>query len=183
VSVALHTEGRHAGQSMFRETLVRELGGAKTLCICGQNPSKAEADDPSVNDPTILREIGFARRLGFGRLVKVNSYDYRSTDPAELYRWLYSIKSLDEREAHRARALAIIIREAKAADMFIAAWGNGDGKDFWPKQLANELALAGIDVYVFGFTQTRMPKHTLARGTHRIPDDQRPILWLKGMAS
>jgi hypothetical protein len=176
---AIYTEGRHVGQSMYRAALVRELGGTRTLCICGQNPSKAEADDPTKNDPTILREIGFARRLGFGRLVKVNTSTRRSTDPKEYYRWLDSLTGV-ERLNHRDECYAIILREARAANMFLAAWGNCDG-DGWPYTLSLKLAQDGVDIYALGFTNGGAPKHTLARGTHRIPDDTKPVLWRKGV--
>lgn len=177
MTVEVFKDGRHAGQTMIRETLVREFGaGGGTLCVCMQNPSKAEADDPAANDPTVLTVMGFTQRLGFGRLVVVNTYPRRSTDPAEMYRWLYAM-GLDGREEARAQALAIVLREARAADQFIAAWGNGDGKDPWPRRLADAIVVAGISIYAFGFTNSGAPKHPLARGLHRIPRDQKPVLW------
>jgi hypothetical protein len=176
----LHTVGKHIGQSMFRETLVRELGGTRTLCVCGQNPSYAEADDEDRNDMTILRLMGFATRLGFGRLVMVNTYHYRASTQVELYRWLNGL-GINARTEARARATEIVIREAIAADQFIAAWGNGSGfVDPHPKQLLLDLVAAGVDVHAFGFTQSGYPLHPMARGRHRIPDDAVPQLWLRG---
>jgi len=174
--VARAERGGRSFQSPYRDRLVRELGGTRTLCVGMQNPSVAEAEDETKNDPTILRLIGFTTRLAFGRLVVVNTYKRRATDPLDLYRWLYSM-GFDGREQHRRSALDTAIAEAKAADMFIAAWGNGDGKDGWPKRFADGLVAAGIDLYAFGFTNIGAPKHPLARGRNRIPDDQMPILW------
>jgi hypothetical protein len=168
-------------QSTFRERLVRELGGSLTLCVCMQNPSKAEADDPTMNDPTIHRLCGFTTRLGFGRLVVVNTYLYRATDPLELYRWLFDLRMI-ERETHRAAALAVALAEAMDADLFVAAWGNGSPDDRWPLTFADTLQQAGIDLYAFGLTRAGAPKHPLARGKERIPDDTKPTLWKKGMA-
>jgi hypothetical protein len=167
--------------SPFRERLVRELGGRRTLCVSMQNPSTAAALDPTINDPTVLRLIGFTGRLGFGRLVAVNTYDRTATDPADLYRWLWSL-SASEREAHRQRALAIAIAEARAADLFIAAWGNGSPDDRWPLSFADGLVAAGIDLYHLGLNQNGTPKHPLARGKNRIPDNQVPALWRRGQA-
>ena len=48
----------------------------------GNNPSTA---DERENDPTIRKDIGFATRLGFGGLLKLNAGAYRSTDPKK---WL-----------------------------------------------------------------------------------------------
>jgi len=45
------------------------------------NPSVADA---SVNDPTVLKCMGFAHRLGFGGIVVVNMFAYRATKPSDL---------------------------------------------------------------------------------------------------
>ena len=39
---------------------------------------------------------------------------------------------------------------------------------------------AGIDLYAFGLNANGTPKHPLARGKNRIPDDAVPFLWRKG---
>jgi hypothetical protein len=47
------------------------------------NPSTADA---SVDDPTIRKCIGFAKRGGFGSIVVTNLFAFRATDPKELKR-------------------------------------------------------------------------------------------------
>lgn len=47
----------------------------------GMNPSTAEAE---IDDPTVRKEMGFTRRLGLDRYVKVNVMDYRATSPKAL---------------------------------------------------------------------------------------------------
>lgn len=37
----------------------------------------------------------------------------------------------------------------------------------------------GHDLYCFGTTKDGKPKHVLARGPHRVPRDQKPVLWRK----
>ena len=66
----------------YRYTLTREWrGGAGTVCWVMLNPSTA---DDTVDDPTIRRVIRFSTDNGFRRLVVVNLFAARSTDPAEL---------------------------------------------------------------------------------------------------
>lgn len=45
------------------------------------NPSTADAD---IDDPTVRRGVGFARAAGCGRLVVLNLFGWRATDPAQL---------------------------------------------------------------------------------------------------
>lgn len=163
----------------FREVLVREIEGAAraiTLCVCMQNPSTAEADPDGKNDPTIHRLVGFARRLGYGRLVVVNTYLKRTSDPKELYRWLFEMPFW-ERNKHRDLAYLVALREAFKADTFVAAWGNGRGDDKWPEIMARRLRADGVKIHVFGLNSNGTPKHPLARGRERIPDDAVPVLW------
>ncbi len=169
-------------QTPFRDLLFRELGGTRTLCVGMQNPSKAEADDPTVNDPTVLRVMGFAMRWGFGRLVVTNARTRRATDPKDMYAWLASLSPEEVRE-HHDHSAAVMIREAKRADLFIAAWGNGRADDVWPRHLGDRLVDAGVTIYALGFTNSGAPTHPLARGRNRVPDSQQPILWRHGKSA
>lgn len=68
---------------VYRYWLTRELGGEVPLVCCGLNPSTADA---TRNDPTVRKDIGFAKRWGCGRVIKVNAYGYRATLPADMKR-------------------------------------------------------------------------------------------------
>ena len=48
----------------------------------GANPSTADA---LIDDPTIRKDMGFARRNGFGGLLKLNVGAYRATNPRKWY--------------------------------------------------------------------------------------------------
>jgi hypothetical protein len=51
------------------------------VAFIGLNPSTA---DESLDDPTIRRCVGFAKSWGFGGLVMLNLFAFRSTDPQVL---------------------------------------------------------------------------------------------------
>ena len=56
--------------------------GMRTMVFVGLNPSTA---DESTDDPTIRRILGFADDWGFGTLVMLNAFAFRSTDPKALH--------------------------------------------------------------------------------------------------
>ena len=76
-----------SGCGRYRYRLTRELGGKLTLTVVMLNPSTA---DGSADDPTIRRCKGFAKDWGYGRLVIVNLYAFRATDPREMWRMAHA---------------------------------------------------------------------------------------------
>lgn len=77
-SGAVFSQGDEAG-AIYRHMLWRYWGpGRAFLHFCGLNPSTA---GHTLNDPTIRREIDFAKRWGFDGLLKTNAFDLRATDP------------------------------------------------------------------------------------------------------
>jgi hypothetical protein len=55
----------------------------------------------------------------------------------------------------------------------LAAWGNhGQEKAHWYVQRCRA---EGVQLRCLGLTNSGAPKHPLARGKHRIPDDFEPI--------
>jgi hypothetical protein len=68
--------------TFYRWRLDRDLGtGGPSAAICGVNPSTADAEK---DDHTIRKDMGFARRLGWGRIIKANKFGLRATDVNEL---------------------------------------------------------------------------------------------------
>ena len=66
---------------LFRYWLLRQWNPALSLvALIGCNPSTADAEK---DDPTIRKEIGFAERLGFGGILKLNVGAFRATDPKD----------------------------------------------------------------------------------------------------
>jgi hypothetical protein len=67
---------------LYRYQLRRWWDDTKPFALFwGLNPSVA---DSAVDDPTIRRMVGFAKRENCGGIVVVNWFAWRATDPAEL---------------------------------------------------------------------------------------------------
>lgn len=67
----------------YRYTLTRIWIPEKSyVCFVGLNPSTA---DENIDDPTVRRCINFAQAWGYGGLMMMNLFAFRSTDPKQLY--------------------------------------------------------------------------------------------------
>src|SRR5262249_34690286 len=141
---------------IYRPLLWRYWGPGKALLhVCGLNPSTA---DHRENDPTIRREIDFAKQFGYDGLIKSNAFDFRATDPAVMKAadtplsgdadwWLYQAT-------------------CRAAGPSVAAWGvhgNHRGR-------ADELRVH-YEWRCFGVTKEGFPKHPLylRKSTKLVP--------------
>ena len=140
------------------------------LVVCMLNPSTA---DHSRNDPTILTLIHFAKLWGYGGLLVVNLYSIRTSSPAEMMKHPDPIGP--------GNASAILNAMAYARDnggRILAAWGNHgawDDRDEW--FCARATKLYGLTLVCLGTTRGWKPKHPMARGQHRVPRDQQPVVW------
>jgi hypothetical protein len=67
---------------VYRWTLYRRLRPGQLLTFIMLNPSTADA---TTDDPTIVKCLGFAARLGFSGIAVVNLYPYRATKPTDLW--------------------------------------------------------------------------------------------------
>ena len=114
------------------------------------NPSTADAD---LDDPTIRRCVGFARREGAGGIVVANLYAFRATDPAAL------MKASDPYGPDNDDALKAVAAEAAATGMpIVCAWGVHGGKSNRPIVL---LQSRGARLLCLGKTKDGNPRHPL----------------------
>lgn len=130
-----------------------------TVVFCGLNPSTA---DETKDDPTVRRELTFARDWGFGRYVKVNAYAWRSTDPRAL--WKSPEPCGDDNLRH-------IVEHAKASKLFVAAWGN----HIRPGQetaILMAMVCANVTVHALRITKQGRPSHPLY-----LPRSTKPFAW------
>lgn len=161
------------GSRKHRLFLVREWGPERKAVFIMANPSTADADG---DDPTVRRCMAFARSWGCGGLLVVNLYTYVSPSPPDLKGWLKGL-SPQARDDWRCEALGYAIAWTAANAPIVAAWGNLVPDSDWAAMMASILINHGRSLHHLGLTKDGHPKHPLARGRHRIPDNQQPIPW------
>lgn len=138
----------------YRYELTRKWSDTGTCVFVGLNPSTADAD---LDDPTIRRCIGFAKNWGYGKLVMLNAYAYRSTDPKALKTAPYPIG----RENNK-----FLMQWSTKANIIIAAWGTNINI----MRQHRCMELLGNNVYHLGLTKNNFPKHPLYLSKNTKPN-------------
>jgi hypothetical protein len=130
----------------YRYSLSRRWGSGPALRVVMLNPSTADA---TVDDPTIRRCIGFARREGFAALTVLNLYAYRATDPKAL------LTCPDPVGPDNNAWLAAHLQGSASV---LAAWG----ANARPERVQRVLSLVrGVDWRCLGTTKQGHPRHPL----------------------
>jgi hypothetical protein len=141
---------------VYRYELRRELGGDRPLVAIGLNPSVADAE---IDDPTIRKDIGFAKIWQCGRVVKGNANAYRATDPKDMKRARKS--GIDIVGPENDRYLDSMIALVKTCNgILLVAWGN----HICPgRQAEISYMIDGHNVvpYCLGTNDNGTPKHEL----------------------
>ena len=132
------------GDGTYRYRLSRTWAGGPTAVFVLLNPSTADA---TTDDPTVTRCVKYAAGMGFGRLLVVNLFALRSSDPSDL-------------DAHPApvgpKNDAHVVAAARAADRVVVGWGNAGGKRGRGRDVARRL---DVDLYAIGTTKSGHPRH------------------------
>lgn len=149
----------------LRYWLTREFGTITTLVFCMLNPSTANEEE---DDPTIRRCISYAKLWGFGRLIVVNAYAYRSTDPKVMF--ALQRNNYDIVGSWNDEAIRLAAEEARAFDGFVVA---GWGRHVPEERAARIVDLVG-EVYCLKTNKDGSPVHPLYQ-----PSAARPQLWRK----
>lgn len=98
--------------ALFRWRLDREIATSGiVVALPGVNPSTAGM---TANDQTIRKDIGFAERLGWRKIIKVNKFAFRAKDVRELR------SAVDPIGPENDRWLAEAFDEA---DVIVPCWG------------------------------------------------------------
>ena len=97
----------------YRYVLTRIWDETKpTVVFIGLNPSTA---DEEVDDKTIRKCIGYAKRWGYGKLIMANLFAFRSTDPSLLKRVEDPVGPDND---------SYIQKCVSESNLVIACWGN-----------------------------------------------------------
>lgn len=136
----------------FRYLLTRSLGkGKRTICWVMLNPSTA---DESHDDPTMRRVIGFSQ-AGFDRVLVVNLYAKRCTDPSGL------ADQTEKGVVGPANDIAIAYA-ARAADEVVVAWGASPfAEGRWRSVYETIRCHYRRGIKCLGYTANGHPRHPL----------------------
>lgn len=138
---------------LYRYQLIRQWGPPPLLPFVMLNPSTADA---MVDDPTIRRCIGFAKREGAGGIIVVNLYGLRATDPAELK------KTKDPFGPDNRPNIQTVGLMAVATNMpVICAWGTNGWLKSANRDTIHLLQNTGARLTCLGKTKAGDPKHPL----------------------
>lgn len=136
-----------------------DRGSTRPLWVfCMLNPSKARHD---VDDPTIRKCVGFAKRGGAGGILVVNLMAYSATHPRDMV--AASREGVDVRGEHNEAVLLWATSRPAMLGLNIAAWG------IVPPRLRilaqhGRASFAMHGVHCLGVNADGSPKHPLMLG-------------------
>lgn len=146
----MRSEAYFSADRRYRYWLLRVWDDSLPIMAnIGVNPSTA---DEVKNDSTVRKDIGFATRLGFGGLLKLNVGAFRSTDPK---RWR---KAFDPIGAENSAVHLWKYLGQFGVTQTVAAWGkNGNYFTGRCEAIRREIP----DLWCFGKNSDGTPRHTL----------------------
>jgi hypothetical protein len=149
----------------YRYLLTRRWGDpASWMTWIMLNPSTADA---SADDPTIGRCTAFAKREGCGGLDVLNLFAWRAADPRALRECGDPVGPDND---------LFITGHAQGA-LVVAAWGAHAFAAGRAREVGQLVGALGVSLLCLGITKDGHPKHPLARGRERVPDDAPLVPW------
>lgn len=178
-------DGIHRSALFYRPgvrlVLTRVWGNpeARRPLLLGHNPSEASAER---DDPTSWRMIHFGKSWGWAGYDMVNVYPWGSPDPK-------ACRRIAAQEAERDDLCVDMlannraVRELAADAPFILACFGDLCHD--PEALARTLGMIAdvrrgqgrTVLHCLGTTKSGNPKHPMARGRSRVPENATPAVW------
>lgn len=154
-SATLSDDGR------YRYVLTRTWGPGETATFVMLNPSTA---DHVKDDPTITRCRRFARDWGYGQLVVVNLYAYRSTSPTAMF--TEEARGVDIVGPDNDEHLRFALRGRRG--IVVAAWGT-HARPREVEFFRIIAASAGVTVNALRVTKSGSPGHPLYIPADTVP--------------
>ncbi len=161
----LYRRGLSRDMSTFFDTDGDEQHVPPLVCI-GLNPSTADA---MKDDATIRRDKHFTRAWGFGRFVKLNAYDYRSTDPGAMFKAERDGTPINTDDNNRMILRVVDYALGRQGKIWVA-WG-GKISERRQRELACDL-LGDVELWCINTNQDGTPVHELYQ-----PNDSVLRLW------
>lgn len=162
--------GPEGSAGVYRYSLGRIwTPGLEWALFIGLNPSTADAEK---NDPTIRREIEFAKAWGLGGLVKVNLFAFRATDPKKLN----GKGSVDVVGPENDTTILKWALDGRVS-IVIAAWGASIPKNRLDRAGAVERLVTETgrrDLHAIKLTAGGVPSHPLYLKGGQLPQLYRP---------
>lgn len=149
----------------YRRRLWRRWSeGAGIAAFIMLNPSTADAGR---DDPTVRRCAGFARDWGFAGFDVVNLYDFRATDPRDLFAAARPCSAANDHA---------IAAAARAAALTVAAWG-ARAEPARARAACKIVGREGARLHALALTKVGQPRHPLY-----LRRSCRPVLFRPGAA-
>lgn len=155
----------------YRFSLERIWDETKPLAlVLLHNPSTADA---KVNDPTVLRLIGWLTLWGYGGFRIVNLIPLRSPQPDVALAW-WRANRHHQAMLDNYTALAL---NAIPVQLVLVGYGilASDEHELARTALTHIQNRTTAPVKCLGFTKDGFPIHPMARGKSRVPDDVQPV--------
>lgn len=142
----------------YRYRLEREFAlvhGPTVLWIM-LNPSTADATD---DDPTIRKVMGFSRLAGYAKLIVVNLFAFRATDPKECE----AAAKISADEAAGPNNQQHVMEAAIDAEAIVCAWGAAPWAEAQARTVCGWLddLVHAPEGLCLGTTKSGAPKHPL----------------------
>lgn len=155
--------------NQYRVRLDRKIADEGLIAaLVGVNPSVAGAE---IDDQTIRKDIGFAQRLGWKQIVKVNKFSHVATDVSELAKVDDPVGPLNDE---------YLVAAFAEADLIVPCWGSLGKlpprlRGRW-REVLDLMARSEKPVLCFGTCADGQPRHTL-RLAYSIPLEPW-VMWL-----
>lgn len=154
----------------YRPWLMRGRIGGATFVYVMLNPSTADAEK---DDPTIRRCLGFAKREGATRVIVVNLFTGRATQPSALWGMTDPVGPQADDALREAFRFIISPTYGEAfdcpTDRIICAWGATPSGPEWFRSMHRDRTLEVIaaaernvlPLFTLGLTAKGAPRHPL----------------------